>query len=101
MTAEEWHEVRSEQLRRLHAPYTVTAHEFAGFDAAECFALGVEFAQIWEYMRRGNGGMFSMHTVNQPRFEALCKSYGVQYSIEMRPPRADGWYDVTVHLPIE
>ena len=101
MTAEEWYEIRSEQLHRLHSIYTVTDEEFAGFSPSECFDLGIEFAQVWAYIRRGTGGWFSMHDVNQQRFEAMCATYGVHYTIETRPACPDGFYDVAVHLPME
>ena len=99
MTDEE-RETCTEFLHRLHSPLDVADQEFSGFSPSECFDLGIEFAQVWEYIRRGFGGAFSMHAVNQARFDALCMTYNVHFTY-LTEPRLQGHYDVEVLLPLE
>lgn len=84
---------------QLHAGFTVTDEEFAGCSPSECFALGIEFAQLWDHLRRGVGGTFLLHAVNQARLDALCSVYGTTYHLD--EISAEGMCFVTVHLPLE
>mgnify|MGYP001583258795 CR=1 FL=1 len=89
----------TEFLHRLHSPWDVTDQEFSGFSPSECFDLGIEFAQVWECIRHGNGGAFIMHAINQDRFEALCRTYNIHFTY-LTEPRLQGHYDVEVLLPL-